>query len=81
MRRIEALLSLMVRRATATPGLLMIRAVGVLVAVTLVAGVSLYSTAMGDAMLQARLKTDPSNSTVAVSLTGRPLTGSSLNYS
>ena len=77
MRRIEALLSLMVRRATATPGLLMIRAVGVLVAVTLVAGVSLYSTAMGDAMLQAHLKIDPSNSTIAVSLTGRPLTGSS----
>jgi len=77
MRRIGALLSLVARRATATPGLLMIRSVGMLVAVTLVAGVSLYSTAMGDAMLQARLKTDPSNTTIAVSLTGRPLTGSS----
>lgn len=77
MRRIGALLSLVARRAMATPGLLMIRSVGMLVAVTLVAGVSLYSTAMGDAMLQARLKTDPSNTTIAVSLTGRPLTGSS----
>jgi putative ABC transport system permease protein len=74
MTKILALVMLAARRATATPGLLAIRLVGVLVAVTLVAGVSLFSTAMGDAMLQARLRVDPSNATIAVSLTGQPLT-------
>jgi hypothetical protein len=74
MTKILALVMLAVRRATATPGLPAIRLVGVLVAVTLVAGVSLFSTAMGDAMLQELLRVDPSNATIAVSLTGRPLT-------
>jgi putative ABC transport system permease protein len=57
----------------ATPKLLAIRLAGVLVAVTLVAGVSLYSAAMGDAMLQQRVRTDPDALNFAVSQTGRPL--------
>ena len=44
-------------------------------AVTLVAGVSLYSGAMGDAMLRQRLNTDPTNMNLDVSLSGSALTG------
>lgn len=75
MRTIRALATLVARRATATPGLLAIRVVGMLVAVALVVGVSLYSAAMGDAMLRARLDTEAANATLAVSATGTPLTG------
>ena len=74
MRALPALALFMARRAFATPQLLAIRFVGVLVAVTLVAGVSLYSSAMGDAMLRQRLETDPTNLNIAVSLTGQTLT-------
>ena len=68
-----ALALLLVRRAAASPYLPAIRFVGVLIAVTLVAGASLYSGAMGDAMLQQRIATDPSNVNLAVSLSGQAL--------
>ena len=77
MRRIWGLVPLMARRAMATPQLLAIRFAGVLVAVILVAGVSLYSAAMGDAMLQQRVQTDPDALTFVVSQTSRPLTPAS----
>ncbi len=73
MTRVIGLLALVLRRALSTPELLIIRFIGVLVAVTLVAGVSLYSTAMGDAMLQQRVTVDPSNLNFAVSATGHAL--------
>src|SRR5579875_219552 len=72
-------LPLLIRRALATPHLLAIRFVGVLVAVTLVAGVSLYSDAMGDAMLQQRVQTDPDALNFAVSQTGRALAPASFS--
>src|SRR5690242_14118348 len=75
MRHIIALFRLIVSRSVAAPGLLAIRLVGVVVAVTLVAGVSLYSTAMGDAMLQANLSRDQGSAYLAVSDTGKPLVG------
>lgn len=68
-----ALALLLVWRAAASPYLQAIRFVGVLIAVTLVAGASLYSGAMGDAMLQQRIATDPSNVNLAVSLSGQAL--------
>lgn len=64
---------LLARRALATPHLLAIRFAGMLVAVILVAGVSLYSGAMGDAMLQQRITTDPTNVKLSVSVSGQPL--------
>src|SRR5579862_8110196 len=73
-RGVRGLLLLMIRRGAATPQLLAIRFAGVLVAVVLVAGVSLYSGAMGDAMLQQRIGTDPSNVGFAVSETSHSLT-------
>ena len=79
MRRLVALLRLIANRSVAAPGLLAIRFLGVLVAVTLVAGVSLYSTAMGDAMLQANLGRDQGSPYLAVSDTGRPLNGAMYN--
>ncbi len=71
--RFLGLCRLAVTRSLALPGLLSIRFFGMLVAVTLVAGVSLYSTAMGDAMLQANLGQDSSNKNIAVSVTNGPL--------
>jgi putative ABC transport system permease protein len=62
------------RRTMARPGLLGVRFIGALVAVILVAGVSLYSAAMGDAMLQSSLRTDTSSTYFAVSLTNVALT-------
>ena len=51
---IRGMLLLALRRILATPHLSAIRFAGLLVAVTLVSGVSLYSGAMGDAMLRQR---------------------------
>jgi len=73
MRHLVAVLRLIISRSVAAPGLLAVRLIGVLVAVTLVAGVSLYSTAMGDAMLQASLGRDQGSPYLAVSDTGRSL--------
>jgi len=53
-----ALFRLVLARAIAMPGVLAVRVIGTLLAVTLVAGVSLYSGAMGDAMLQTYLAHD-----------------------
>ena len=64
---IRAIVILVIRRSRARPGLLAIRFVGALVAVILVAGVSLYSAAMGDAMLQSSLHTDSGSPFLAVS--------------
>src|SRR5947209_5680645 len=76
MRRIAALIRLVISRSIATPGLLAIRLFGVLVAVTLVAGVSLYSTALGDAMLQGSLSRDQGSLYLAAGDdTGKPLVG------
>lgn len=73
MRRVEWLALLVARRAAAAPQLLAIRFAGVLVAVTLVAGVALYSGAMGDAMLRQRLGADPSDVNLSISATAQPL--------
>jgi putative ABC transport system permease protein len=75
MSSIPALWLLAWRRALANPQLLAIRFIGVLIAVSLVAAVSLYSGAMGDAMLQQRIGTDPTNLKLSVSLSSEPLTG------
>ncbi|HVA89329.1 MAG TPA: hypothetical protein VNL71_05760, partial [Chloroflexota bacterium] len=75
MKGSRGLATLLIRRALATPRLLAIRFIGVLVVVTLVAGVSLYSGAMGDAMLQQRVAVDPTNLKFSVSLLSAPLTG------
>ncbi|MGH2347533.1 MAG: FtsX-like permease family protein, partial [Chloroflexota bacterium] len=75
MSRLAGLISLLIRRALSTPQLLAIRFIGVLVAVTLVAGVSMYSGAMGDAMLQQRVGADPTNLKFSVSLSSAPLIG------
>jgi len=77
MRLVQWLALLGARRAITAPQLLAIRFVGVLVAVTLVAGVSLYSGAMGDAMLRQRLTTDPSNLNLSTSETSQPLSNTS----
>lgn len=55
MNRLAALGLLAINRAVAAPGLVAIRLGSILVAATLVSAVALYSTAMGDAMLQASL--------------------------
>ena len=76
MRRLVALLRLVSSRSIATPGLLAIRLFGMLVAVTLVAGVSLYSTALGDAMLQGSLSRDQGSLYLAAGDdTGKALVG------
>lgn len=72
---IRGMLLLALRRILATPHLSAIRFAGLLVAVTLVSGVSLYSGAMGDAMLRQRLGTDPTDLRLSVSLSGTALTG------
>lgn len=71
--RFAALCRLVAGRSVATPGLLAVRFFGVLVAVTLVTGVSLYSGAMGDAMLRATLSRNASNQSLAISDTANPL--------
>lgn len=58
MQGIFGLLRLIAGRARAMPGLLGVRIVGTLLAATLVGGVSLYSVAMGDAMLRSYLARD-----------------------
>src|SRR5581483_8931897 len=73
MNALIALGRLAVYRVLASPGIAAVRFVGVLVAVTLVAGVSLYSTALGDAMLQGSLSTDQGSLNLAVSDTSRAL--------
>ncbi len=75
MKGLRGLVLLAVRRATATPQLLAIRFAGLLVAVILVAGVTLYGGAMGDAMLQQRVGLDATNTNFAVSLSGQALSG------
>ena len=77
MNSVVAAVRLAIRRSAGRPGLVAIRFFGVLVAVTLVIGVSLYSTAMGDAMLQSRLRDDPASANIALNVAGGPLTGSS----
>ncbi len=52
------LIRLVLSRAAAAPGLLVIRIMGTFLAVILVTGVSLYSSAVGDAMLQTQLARD-----------------------
>jgi len=82
MKRLSALISLTVGRAWAMPGLMMIRLIGTVLAVTLTCGVSLYSSAMGDAMLRSNLGRDMQSQSVAVSVTSqslRPATYSSLD--
>jgi len=76
-RLIGWLALLVARRAVTAPQLLAIRFVGVLMAVTLVAGVSLYSGAMGDSMLRQRLATDPSDVNLSISQTTQPLSNAS----
>src|SRR6185437_6507399 len=73
LRTIRALTVYVARRTLARPGLVGVRFVGALVAVVLVAGVSLYSAAMGDAMLQSSLRTDSSSTYFAVSLSNAAL--------
>ncbi|MGH2344167.1 MAG: FtsX-like permease family protein, partial [Chloroflexota bacterium] len=73
LRTIRTLTVYVARRTLARPGLLAVRFVGALVAVVLVAGVSLYSAAMGDAMLQSSLRTDSSSTYFAVSLSNAAL--------
>jgi len=73
MNSVVAAVRLAIRRSAGRPGLVAIRFFGVLVAVTLVVGVSLYSTAMGDAMLQSRLRDDPASANIALNVTGGPL--------
>ena len=65
---IRAISVLVAQRSLARPWLLAIRFAGALIAVMLVAGVSLYSAAMGDAMLQASLRTDSGSPYIAVTL-------------
>ncbi len=77
MRLVGWLALLVARRAATAPQLLAIRFVGVLMAVTLVAGVSLYSGAMGDSMLRQRLATDPSDVNLSISQTTQPLSNAS----
>src|SRR5690349_11470728 len=73
MSGLVALCRLSADRARGAPGLLVIRFFGVLVAVTLTAGVSLYSAAMGDAMLRASLAGDSSNQDLSIGNTARAL--------
>lgn len=75
MRNPLAVGRLALQRALASPGLTALRVCSVLVAVTLVAAVSLYSTALGDAMLQGSLHTDQGSLNLAVSETSKPLAG------
>src|SRR5947209_3476926 len=75
MRNVLAVGRLALQRTLASPGLTALRVCGVLVAVTLVAAVSLYSTALGDAMLQGSLHTDQGSLNLAVSETSKPLAG------
>ena len=70
MGSIRGLIQLVLRRAIERPGLVAIRLFGVLVAVSLVTSVALYSGAMGDAMLQARLRSDSGSTYFAVSVAG-----------
>src|SRR5271165_3392493 len=74
MRWIVILVRLVARRARSTPALLFIRLLGTLLTVTLVCGVSLYSSAMGDAMLQSNLRRDTGSPYLAISETDRGLT-------
>src|SRR5579871_4011361 len=74
-RYVLVLMRLAVSRTLASPGLLVIRFSGVLVAVILVSGVALYSGAMGDAMLQASLRADQGSSNVVTSATGIGMNG------
>jgi putative ABC transport system permease protein len=73
MSAIVGLAQLACRRALARPELVAIRFAGMFLAVTLMAGVSLYSGAMGDAMLQQRIETSASNANLSVSLSGHAL--------
>lgn len=73
-RQLVVLVQLVVQRSLAMPIPLAIRLVGVLVAVALVSGVALYSIALGDAMVQATLGSNPSSAYIAVTAdTGAPL--------
>ncbi|HZS87100.1 MAG TPA: FtsX-like permease family protein [Chloroflexota bacterium] len=74
MRQAIALVHLVISRSLSTPGLLFIRLLGTLLAVTLVCGVSLYSNAMGDAMLQSTLGRDSGSQYLAISASNRSLT-------
>src|SRR5947208_2730935 len=74
MRQAITLVRLVISRALSTPGLLLIRLLGTLLAVTLVCGVSVYSKAMGDAMLQSTLRRDSGSQYLAVSDTNSSLT-------
>src|SRR5579875_4213188 len=76
MTRPAALVALVVARALSAPGLVAIRLGSILVAVTLVAGVTLYSTAMGDATLQASVQSDPTSLYQTVEDTGMALSRS-----
>jgi putative ABC transport system permease protein len=76
MASIVGLVQLVFRRMLARPELVAIRFIGMLLAVTLVAGVSLYSGSMGDAMLQQRIDSSASNANISVSLSGQALSDS-----
>ncbi len=74
MRWIVSLVRLVARRARSTPALLFIRLLGTLLTVTLVCAVSLYSSAMGDAMLQSNLRRDTGSPYLAISVADSSLT-------
>jgi putative ABC transport system permease protein len=74
MRQAIALVHLVISRSLSTPGLLFIRLLGTLLAVTLVCGVSLYSNAMGDAMLQSTLQRDSGSQYLAINASNSSLT-------
>jgi len=73
MNQLTAFCRLSADRFVGATGLLAIRFFGVLFAVTLIVGVSLYSTAMGDAILHARLASDAGNQDLSIGNTTRPL--------
>ncbi len=61
------------------PGLMMIRIIGTVLAVTLACAVSMYSSATGDAMLQSTLAQDAQSRSIAVSVTSQTLQPAAYN--
>ncbi len=74
MRYVLGLVRLIVNRSSAAPGVMIVRFAGVLLAVVLVVGVTLYSSAMSDAMLQSSLRNNQGSSTLVTSVGGAGLT-------
>src|SRR5206468_756773 len=74
----RTMVQLVVQRARAAPLLVLLRLVGVLVAVALVCAISLYSSVMADALLQASLS--PHGEDVPIAVASEPGSPTLLPY-